>query len=90
MLSLQTLAVPAQLPALHTSLAVQALPSLQLPPSTTATKAHLPLTVSQLSVVHALLSLQTVAMPAQVPVVQVSGVVQALPSSQAVPLATAL
>ena len=64
--------------------AVQALPSSHA--SVLLAKAH-PVTGSQLSVVHRLPSSQTTAEPAwQVPDPQVSPVVQALPSSQAIVL----
>ena len=83
--SLQTLPVPAQTPAVHTSLLVQALPSLHVPPLAMLVKTQLPVLTSQVSVVQALLSLQVLAVPPHLPVVQVSGLVQALPSLQVVP-----
>ncbi len=88
LLSLHTLAVPRQLPFWQTSPLVHALPSLQAAPLARAVKAQLPLTASQLSVVQALLSLHTLAVPAQVPLLQMSLAVQATPSLQPVPSAT--
>ncbi len=85
LLSLQTLAVPPHLPAVQASLLVQALPSSQLPPSATAVYTHAPLVALQLSVVQALLSLQTLAVPPQTPVLQASALVHALPSLQVAP-----
>ena len=70
---------PLQLPRLHRSLAVQALPSSHEAALLAWTQ---PLAVSQLSLVQTLPSLQLgAAPPTQVPPAQVSAVVQALPSS---------
>jgi hypothetical protein len=78
---------PVQAPARQVSDWVQALPSLQLAVLLAKTQPEAGL---QLSVVQTLLSLQVVAPPLpQVPVaLQVSPVVQALPSLQAPPLAS--
>ncbi len=88
LLSLQTLATPVQAPDLQASLLVHALPSLQRLPSLRLVNTQLPVVVSQVSAVQALPSLQTLAVPAQVPLWQLSGLVQALPSSHTLPLAT--
>ncbi len=70
-------------PVLQVSPEVQALPSSQEPPSARAACMQ-PLTLSQLSVVHALASLQFKAPPGlHNPPAQVSPVVQALPSLHA-------
>ncbi len=90
LLSLQTLAVPPQMPVLHASPLVQALPSLQTVPSLTAVLTQLPVGASQLSVVQALLSLHVFAVPPQTPKVQASAVVQARPSLHEVPSAKLL
>ncbi len=85
LLSLQGVKVPAHTPPPHLSLWVHDLPSSQGVPLFKLVKTQLPLLVLQLSVVHALPSSQTLAVPAQAPVLQASPVVQALPSSQPVP-----
>jgi hypothetical protein len=85
--SLQTIAVPAQTPALHWSPEVQAVPSLQTVPFGTLVMVH-PVAGLQLSVVHALPSLQTTAVPVQTPLRHWSPEVQRLPSLQIVPFAT--
>jgi hypothetical protein len=66
---------PTQLPPEHVSFVVQALPSLQ--GSLFGVWTH-PLAGLQESVVHGLLSLQTIGVPAQVPLVHLSPEVQAL------------
>ncbi len=66
-----------QLPSTHVSLAVQALPSEQPPVSGFTTQ---PFVLSQDSVVHGLSSVQTTVVPVQVPVAQLSSLVQASPS----------
>jgi hypothetical protein len=82
LLSLHTTAVPGlHRPPPHVSPAVQALPSLHA--AVLFVKTH-PVAGLQLSVVHALLSLHTTAVPGlQVPPPHVSPDVQALPSLQA-------
>jgi len=87
LLSLQMMPVPAHTPAVHTSPLVQALPSLQTVPLATFVNTH-PVAGAQVSAVQALLSLHTSAVPPHTPLVHTSPVVQALPSLQAVPLAT--
>ncbi|MBM4345590.1 MAG: inorganic phosphate transporter [Deltaproteobacteria bacterium] len=70
---------------------MQGTASLQAVPSLTLAAPQLPVLASQLSVVQALLSLQTLAVPAlQLPVAQVSVLVHKLPSSQGVPLSAVL
>jgi hypothetical protein len=66
LLSLQTTAVPPQVPFVHWSLVVHRLPSLQGDPFVTGV-AEQPVAGLQLSVVQALLSLQTRPVPAHVP-----------------------
>ena len=78
---------PLHTPFLHTSLLVQETPSSQVPPSAMAIPLHLPVFVSQLSVVQALPSLQAIGVPVQLPLAQVSPVVQGKPSSQGEPSA---
>ena len=68
-----------QLPLMQLSLAVHASPSEQPPVSGSVTQ---PSALVQRSVVQALLSLQTIAVPAQAPVAHVSPFVHASPSSQ--------
>ena len=69
----------------HTSFVVHGLPSSQ--PVALATAAcWQPNTLSQLSVVHGLLSLQSTSVPVQVELMHVSPVVQALPSLHAIGL----
>ena len=81
LLSSQPRTVPRQVPWLHVSLVLHALPSLQAMPLANALVQ--PFLGSQLSVVHALLSLQSGAgPPVQRGPAQVSLVVHALPSSQ--------
>ena len=79
--SLQVTAVPApQVPPAHLSPVVQALPSSH---TAVLLVCWQPAKGSQVSVVHRLVSLQfRLPPPAQRPAVQVSPVVQALPSSQ--------
>ncbi len=81
LLSLQTLAVPAQVPSLHASPVVHARPSLQPVPSTTLTDLQLPVPTSHASVVHTLLSLQFLALPPHLPRLHTSLTVHGLPSS---------
>ncbi len=90
LLSLQTLGVPAQAPDLQVSLVVHTAPSSQGPPSLTLVKTQLPVVLSHASLVHTLLSSQVLAVPAQLPSVQTSLVVQAWPSSHPPPLAMGL
>ena len=88
LLSLQTIGDPAtQLPLLQTSPVVQAFPSSQAVPLLTSINTH-PVSGSQESTVQGLLSLQAIGVPIQLPLLQTSPVVQAFPSSQAVPLLT--
>ena len=82
-LSSQTMLVEVHWPALHRSGVVQALPSVQVAPSSLV--ARQPLAGSQLSLVQGFLSSQTTVAPAQVPAVQMSPLVQAEPSSQLLP-----
>jgi len=85
LLSLQSRGVPEQTPPLHASPTVHALPSSQDNPTGVFRQ---PMAASQLSVVQTLLSSQFGAgPPTQVPAWQMSLVVQAFPSSQAVPSA---
>src|SRR6266540_1692941 len=83
LLSLQTLAAPGtQTPPEQASPTVQALPSEQN--AVLLVNTHAPVVVLQESVVHTLLSLQTLAAPGtQAPAEQASFSVQALPSEQA-------
>ncbi len=90
LLSVQTLAVPPHLPLVQASLRVQARPSLQAVPLVTLVYTHAPVVVSQLSVVQALLSVQVLAVPLHLPVVQMSGLVQALLSLHELPSVTLL
>ena len=77
--SSQPIAVPLQLPCLHASLAVQALPSAQGMPSRLACSQ--PTALSQLSLVHGLPSSQSMALPdTHLPPLQPSPSVQAVPS----------
>jgi hypothetical protein len=82
--SLQSSGEPGvQDPSIHTSSVVQTLPSSQ--GAMLCTNTH-PVCGSQLSSVHALLSLQTTCSPgSQMPVWHASFVLQALPSSHTVP-----
>jgi hypothetical protein len=88
LLSSQVRLPPAlQLPARQASAVLQALPSSQL--AVVGANAH-PLVGSQLSAVQPLPSLQTKAVPpAQVPPLQASALVQALPSLQGIAAAMA-
>lgn len=86
-LSSQPLTGPPHLPAVHASGLVHATPSLHGLPSAALLAVQLPLVLSQASVVHGLLSLQTLAVPPHTPLVQASPLVQALLSSQTVPSA---
>jgi hypothetical protein len=81
--SLQSSAVPGlHAPLAQVSPLVHRLPSLQAPAFSPV--CWQPSALSQLSVVHGLLSLQSSAPPPlQVPFLQVSATVQASPSSQA-------
>ncbi len=89
LLSLQTLATPPQMPLVQASAVVHARPSSHKVPSVTLPNTQTPVLGLQLSDVQALLSLQTLATPLQTPAWQVSPLVQALPSLQLPPLATA-
>ena len=84
--SLHTMPTPLHLPAAHASPLVQTLPSLQGLPSTVAGYLQ-PDRGSQYSVVHGLLSVQTVGVPMQAPLLQMSPLVQAVPSLQGAELA---
>jgi hypothetical protein len=89
LLSLHTSAGPAvhaPLP-LQVSVVVHSRPSLQAVPAARLVFLQPP-SWSHVSVVHALLSLQFTPVPAQTPLVQLSALVQSLPSLQVVPLAT--
>ncbi len=91
LLSLQTTAAPAHLPPLQTSLLVHGLPSSHLGLPATGAAVQPPLAGSQLSAVQGLLSLHTLAAPpTHKPPLQVSPLVQALASSQAMPSAAEL
>ncbi len=80
--------VPAQPPPLQVSFTVQGSPSSQESVLLVCTQ---PVAASHESVVQGLLSLQSSGVPAvQVPFWQVSAPLQALPSEQEVPLATAV
>lgn len=69
--------LPVQLPPVQASDVVQVLPSLHGKPLVTGTKPQAPVVVTQASLVQALLSLHTVALPWQTPVLQASAVVHA-------------
>src|SRR5262245_15106190 len=90
--SLQLTGTPAaQAPLRQVSLPLQAFPSGQGVPSATATCAHVPPGATQESLVQGLPSSQLGGVPAaHSPPWQVSRPLQALPSEQAVPLATAV
>jgi hypothetical protein len=79
---------PVQTPAWHVSTNVQALPSLQGLPSGTAELEHAPVSGSQTPARwHASAGAHATGLPPwQTPAWQVSTCVQALPSSQGVPL----
>ncbi len=80
-LALQTTGVPpTQLPPLHTSTVVHGLLSLQL---VVLSECVQPVSGSQPSLVHKLLSSQEILLPLQDPLAQTSLLVQALPSSHA-------
>jgi len=82
----QVTAVPAHVPSVQVSLVVQRLPSLQLVPAGATGLEHWPLAGSQVPATwHGSLAEQVTAVPAHVPSVQVSLVVQRLPSLQLVP-----
>ncbi len=68
---------------------MQALPSLQTELSATGPNTHAPVAGLQLSAVHALLSLQTLAVPVQLPPLQKSDTVHKAPSLHALPSLTA-
>ncbi len=79
--------VPAQTPLVHIALIVQAIWPLQLAPSATLLCTQ-PVLELQPSVVHKLASSQAAGLPPlQMPPLHKSPLVQALPSSQAIPLA---
>lgn len=78
--------VPTHVPILHTSPVVHALPSSQGTFCGPGPTTHAPELLSQPSLVQRLPSLQTVAVPEQVPALHTSATVQAFPSLQAVPL----
>ena len=82
---------PVQTPLAHASAVVQALPSLQAVPSALAGFEHMPVDVEQVPAVwHWSLAVQVLAVPPpQTPLVHVSAVVQAFPSSQVAPSALA-
>jgi hypothetical protein len=80
LLSLQSTVLPTQALLVQVSFSVQALPSVHV--TVFARKTQAPLLASQLSSVHGLLSLQTVALPWQVPSAQTSPSVHARPSEQ--------
>ena len=86
----QLAVVPVQVAAVHASLKVQALPSSQGPPAGALT--HVCAAVSQLSLVHALASLQVLgARPMhRPPSSHASAVVHTLPSSHGLPFARAV
>src|SRR5262249_8102875 len=87
LVSLQSRAVPPQVPALQTSVTVQNLPSSQLwPCSGTGSCTHWLSPSLQLSAVHGLVSEQSRGVPAQVPFAHTSPSVQKTPSSQLAPL----
>src|SRR5262249_61265541 len=79
--------VPAHWPLVQTSPSVQSLPSSHAKPSRAGPSCTHPVTVSQESTVQVLWSSQSGGAPPtqELPPSQVSLVVQALPSSQAVP-----
>ena len=84
--SSQLSASPVHTPTWQVSETVQASPSLQTVPAATRLYWQ-PLTGSQVPLVHGLSSSQETAAPPHTPPWQVSGEVQALSSSQALPLA---
>ncbi len=85
LLSLQPPPVPAHLPPVHTSLAVQGLPSSQLAPFAMVAKAHRPVPRSHVSLVQGLPSVQATAPPVHTPSLQASELVHATPSLHALP-----
>ncbi len=86
--SSQFLIGPVQPPLLQVSGLVHGLPSSQDPPLLMGVYTQAPDFASQVSVVHGLVSLQTVPMPVQTPVEHASLLVQTLPSLQTVPSVT--
>jgi hypothetical protein len=85
----QSTGVPEQTPFVHWSEVVQSDPSLHSLPFSTAIDSQLPLSGLHCPRVHALPEAeQSTGVPAQTPFVHWSFVVQALPSSQPVPLRT--
>jgi hypothetical protein len=80
LLSLHTLAAPLHAPEPHASVTVHGSPSSQ--PIVLLANTQLPVTPLQLSLVHALPSLQVLTVPAQAALPQTSPVVHGLPSSQ--------
>lgn len=84
LLSSQASGVPTHLPVLHASPEVHGKPSEHKAPSAMPFHWHKPVAGLQASVVHALPSAQLTAFPAkQLPALQVSPLVQPLPSLQA-------
>src|SRR5205085_2488917 len=83
----QAYAVPPQAPAVHTSVFVQATPSLQALPSTLLAKLHVPSPLHVPACWHWLGAAQVYAVPPQTPPVHTSAFVQALPSLHTVPFA---
>jgi hypothetical protein len=84
--AVQTIAVPPQTPLVHTSDVVQASLSLQVDPFVLIGLLHTP-AVQVPAAWHWSEAVQTIAVPPQTPLVHASDVVQALLSSQVVPLA---
>src|SRR5205823_6035224 len=82
--------VPAQMPLVQTSALLQAFESSQLVPLGFAVLTQAPLAGSQLAAWHESLAVHVTAVPAQVPLVQTSPVLQTLESSQALPLGVAV
>ena len=82
-LAVHTTAVPLHAPLVHLSLVVHALPSLQLVPLVLVGLLHVPL-LQVPALWHWSLAVHTTAVPAHAPLVHLSLVVQAMPSSQAV------
>ena len=83
--------LPAQLPPVHTSFEVHALPSLQLVPSATAGLEHAPVEVSHVPATwHGSLAAHVTGFdPTHAPALHASVCVHALPSLQPVPSAAA-
>jgi len=87
----QSTLVPLQMPSVQWSDVVQALASLHSVPFSRAMARQEPLSGLQLPTLHASVSVeQSVAIPLQVPSVQLSCVVQRLPSLHSVPLVRAM